>query len=199
MQRHAVEAGANRQPQWREQKTPHCLSRAPPPFPLHPRAVTFSSHPSSPSQSQGLLGEFVDFIKEKKVVPYEDLAATFNLKTQEAINRVQALERMGRITGVEDDRGKFIYISSEVRRCSRGRARTAAPRRPAPSPLVCNASTPALRRPVHGRSSSRLPSSSASAAACRWRSSQKTATTSSLWRRRRSAASSFARLLARAL
>jgi flagellar biosynthesis GTPase FlhF len=66
-------------------------------------------------QSQGLLGEFVDFIKAKKVVPYEDLAATFNLKTQEAINRVQALERMGRITGVEDDRGKFIFISTEVR------------------------------------------------------------------------------------
>jgi hypothetical protein len=32
---------------------------------------------------------------------------------QDAISRVQALEQEGRITGVMDDRGKFIYISRE--------------------------------------------------------------------------------------
>lgn len=40
----------------------------------------------------------------------EDLADEFNLHAQEAIDRVQELEKMGRITGVSDDRGKFIYI-----------------------------------------------------------------------------------------
>ena len=35
---------------------------------------------------------------------------------QEAVNRVRGLEEMGYITGVIDDRGKFIYIS-EVSRC----------------------------------------------------------------------------------
>ena len=30
---------------------------------------------------------------------------------QDAISRVQSLEQEGRITGVMDDRGKFIYIS----------------------------------------------------------------------------------------
>ena len=32
---------------------------------------------------------------------------------QDAISRVQALEEEGRITGVMDDRGKFIHISRE--------------------------------------------------------------------------------------
>lgn len=64
-------------------------------------------------ESQGLLGEFVDFIKEKKVVLVEELATRFQLKTKDAIMRLQALEEMGRVTGVMDDRGKFIYISEE--------------------------------------------------------------------------------------
>ena len=85
------------------------------------------------AESQGLLADFVNYIKEKKLVPLEDLAADFKLRTQEVretlcctlrrgsnfptldqvISRVQALEEMGRITGVMDDRGKFIYISEE--------------------------------------------------------------------------------------
>lgn len=43
----------------------------------------------------------------------EDLAATFHLKTQETIDRVNRLEKSGRITGVVDDRGKFIYIEPQ--------------------------------------------------------------------------------------
>mmetsp|Transcript_4283 Transcript_4283/g.15408 ORF Transcript_4283/g.15408 Transcript_4283/m.15408 type:complete len:291 (-) Transcript_4283:629-1501(-) len=65
------------------------------------------------TESQGLLADFVNYIKRKKLVPLEDLAAEFKLRTQEVISRVQALEEMGRITGVMDDRGKFIYISEE--------------------------------------------------------------------------------------
>jgi hypothetical protein len=41
------------------------------------------------------------------------VAAKFNLKAQEVLNRVEGLEAMGRITGLLDDRGKFIYISAE--------------------------------------------------------------------------------------
>ena len=39
------------------------------------------------------------------------LPPQFGLRTVEAISRVQALEAMGRITGVMDERGKFVYIS----------------------------------------------------------------------------------------
>ncbi|XP_028390879.1 DDRGK domain-containing protein 1-like [Dendronephthya gigantea] len=64
-------------------------------------------------ESQSLLQEFIDYIKNTKVVLLEDLAAHFNLRTQDAINRVQVLQEVGRLTGVVDDRGKFIYISQE--------------------------------------------------------------------------------------
>merc|ERR1711936_53372 len=57
--------------------------------------------------------KFVNYIKETKVVMLEDLAAQFQLKTQEAIDRVTQLQEDGILTGVIDNRGKFIYISME--------------------------------------------------------------------------------------
>ena len=41
----------------------------------------------------------------------EDLAAHFKMKAQDTIDRVTKLLDQGHITGVMDDRGKFIYIS----------------------------------------------------------------------------------------
>lgn len=64
-------------------------------------------------ESQGLLYDFVEYIKKHKCVPLEDLAAEFKLRTQECINRINSLEEMGRLSGVMDDRGKYIYISLE--------------------------------------------------------------------------------------
>merc|ERR1739840_52698 len=57
--------------------------------------------------------KFINYIKETKVVLLEDLAAQFKLKTQEAIDRVNQLQEDGLLTGVIDDRGKFIFISRE--------------------------------------------------------------------------------------
>merc|ERR1719249_62009 len=57
--------------------------------------------------------KFINYIKETKVVLLEDLAAQFHLKTQEAIDRVTQLQADGLLTGVIDDRGKFIYVSQE--------------------------------------------------------------------------------------
>ncbi|XP_057540423.1 DDRGK domain-containing protein 1 [Amaranthus tricolor] len=62
-------------------------------------------------ENQGLLSDFVEYIKKQKCVPLEDLAAEFRMRTQECINRINALENMGRLSGVMDDRGKYIYIS----------------------------------------------------------------------------------------
>lgn len=45
------------------------------------------------------------------MVLLEDLAAHFKLKTQAAIDRIADLQTSGELTGVIDDRGKFIYIS----------------------------------------------------------------------------------------
>lgn len=62
---------------------------------------------------QGLLFDFVEYIKKHKCIPLEDLAAEFKLRTQDCINRILSLEKMGRLSGVMDDRGKYIYISLE--------------------------------------------------------------------------------------
>ncbi|KAK1941276.1 DDRGK domain-containing protein 1 [Phytophthora citrophthora] len=64
-------------------------------------------------ESQTLLQQFVDYVKSHKVVLLEDLASEFNLATQEAIDRVESLQKSNRLTGIVDDRGKFIYITEE--------------------------------------------------------------------------------------
>lgn len=64
-------------------------------------------------ESQKLLQEFVDYVKSHKVVLLEDLASEFNLATQDAIDRVESLQAANRLTGIVDDRGKFIYITEE--------------------------------------------------------------------------------------
>lgn len=65
------------------------------------------------TESQNLLQEFIDFIKTNKVVVLEDLAREFNLKTQATIDRIKELRTNKLLSGVIDDRGKFIYISEE--------------------------------------------------------------------------------------
>lgn len=62
---------------------------------------------------QGLLHNFVEYIKKQKCVPLEDLAGEFGMRTQDCINRIITLEGLDRLSGVMDDRGKFIYISIE--------------------------------------------------------------------------------------
>lgn len=65
------------------------------------------------SEKDNLLQEFIEYIKDNKVIVLEDLATQFKLKTQQAIYRITELQANGSITGVIDDRGKFIYISEE--------------------------------------------------------------------------------------
>jgi hypothetical protein len=65
------------------------------------------------SEAENLLIEFVEFIKRAKIMPLENLAAEFKLKTQDAIDRIRRVEEMGRLTGVMDDRGKYIYVQEE--------------------------------------------------------------------------------------
>jgi hypothetical protein len=60
-----------------------------------------------------LLKNFIDYVKTNKVVVLEDLAANFKLKTQAAIDRIIELQKENRLSGVIDDRGKFIYISED--------------------------------------------------------------------------------------
>ncbi|XP_017786677.1 PREDICTED: DDRGK domain-containing protein 1 [Nicrophorus vespilloides] len=60
---------------------------------------------------ENLLQEFVKYIRDQKVVVIEDIAAKFKLKTQAVIDRIKDLQEDNILTGVIDDRGKFIYVS----------------------------------------------------------------------------------------
>jgi len=62
---------------------------------------------------ENLLATFIAYIQSTKVVLLEDLAAHFKMKTQEVIDRIASLQESGDLTGVVDDRGKFIYISRD--------------------------------------------------------------------------------------
>ncbi|NWU45366.1 DDRGK protein, partial [Hylia prasina] len=64
-------------------------------------------------QSRSFLTEFLEYVKKTKVIQLEDLASHLGLRTQDAINRIQDLMADGTLTGVIDDRGKFIYITAE--------------------------------------------------------------------------------------
>ncbi|KAK6636614.1 hypothetical protein RUM43_010276 [Polyplax serrata] len=64
-------------------------------------------------ESESLIQDFIQYIKNNKIVILEDLAAEFKLKTQDVINRINSLQNDGQLTGVIDDRGKFIFISQE--------------------------------------------------------------------------------------
>ncbi|KAM9835869.1 DDRGK domain-containing protein 1 [Aulostomus maculatus] len=64
-------------------------------------------------QSRNLLQEFIQYIQNSKVVLLEDLASHFGMRTQDAIARLQNLLADGSLTGVIDDRGKFIFITPE--------------------------------------------------------------------------------------
>ncbi|ELU04147.1 hypothetical protein CAPTEDRAFT_219590 [Capitella teleta] len=63
--------------------------------------------------TESLLQEFINYIKNMKVIMLEDLAAHFKIRTQDAIDRVQTLLEEEKLSGVMDDRGKFIYITQE--------------------------------------------------------------------------------------
>uniref|UniRef100_A0A8D8XER2 DDRGK domain-containing protein 1 n=1 Tax=Cacopsylla melanoneura TaxID=428564 RepID=A0A8D8XER2_9HEMI len=62
-------------------------------------------------EEKNLLERFITHIQQNKVVVMEDLAAQFKMKTQSVIDRIVELQKTEALTGVIDDRGKFIYIS----------------------------------------------------------------------------------------
>jgi Na+-transporting methylmalonyl-CoA/oxaloacetate decarboxylase gamma subunit len=57
--------------------------------------------------------KFIEHIQKEKVVFLEDLATQFNITTEETVKLITKLEAEGKLTGVIDDRGKFIYITQQ--------------------------------------------------------------------------------------
>jgi len=67
----------------------------------------------SEEEKEDIFTKFLEYIKEKKIILLEDIAGEFHMKTQEVIDRIQELQKEGTLTGVIDDRGKFIYITMD--------------------------------------------------------------------------------------
>ncbi|CEF64070.1 Winged helix-turn-helix DNA-binding domain and DDRGK domain containing protein family-containing protein [Strongyloides ratti] len=63
--------------------------------------------------SKNLKEEFINYIKEAKVVNLDEVASKFNLSVSDVSNRLTVFLDDGSISGVIDDRGKFIYITEE--------------------------------------------------------------------------------------
>jgi len=64
-------------------------------------------------EQQNLLTQFIEYIKENKVCYVDALASEFGLRNTDAVERINRLMEQGDLTGVLDDRGKFIYISKD--------------------------------------------------------------------------------------
>eukprot|EP00927_Polykrikos_kofoidii_P053075 TRINITY_DN47227_c0_g1_i1.p1 TRINITY_DN47227_c0_g1~~TRINITY_DN47227_c0_g1_i1.p1 ORF type:complete len:359 (+),score=113.47 TRINITY_DN47227_c0_g1_i1:102-1079(+) len=64
-------------------------------------------------KEENTVERFIDYIKMRKVVNLEDVAAAFKMRNSAAIERIKQLEKLGRISGIFDDRGKFIYITDK--------------------------------------------------------------------------------------
>ena len=73
----------------------------------------FDEEEAGDGSEENKLKKFVDYIQATKVVVLEDLAAHFKMKTQDTIDRVTQLQADGMLSGVIDDRDKFIYISEK--------------------------------------------------------------------------------------
>ena len=43
----------------------------------------------------------------------EDVAQRFQMLTKDVIERIAKLEEQGRLSGITDDRGKYIFVTSE--------------------------------------------------------------------------------------
>jgi len=61
--------------------------------------------------TQGAL--FIDTIKKKKVMRLEDIAIEFKMRTPDVIAYIKELDSKKVLSGVIDDRGKFIFITKE--------------------------------------------------------------------------------------
>ena len=65
------------------------------------------------ASKESMLETFINYLKLRKVVPLDELGANFKLSTKDVIKRIKQLEEQELITGVIDDRGKYIFIKKE--------------------------------------------------------------------------------------
>ena len=60
--------------------------------------------------SRNIVTRLIEFIQQKRKVSMEEIASEFNITAPDAVERVLSLNKSGQLTGVMDDRGRFIYF-----------------------------------------------------------------------------------------
>lgn len=63
--------------------------------------------------NEDLINDFINYIKLRKVVSLEDLSGVFKINPNDIVDRLNMLESQGRMTGIIDDRGKYIYLTEK--------------------------------------------------------------------------------------
>lgn len=64
-------------------------------------------------EKEEVIKEFINYIKLRKVVSLEDLSGQFKMSSNELVEKLNKFECEGRILGIIDDRGKYIYITEK--------------------------------------------------------------------------------------
>ena len=64
-------------------------------------------------KKEEVINKFLDYIKIRKVVSLEDISGTFKLSTNDIVMKLNQFEKEGRILGIIDDRGKYIYVTEK--------------------------------------------------------------------------------------
>ena len=75
--------------------------------------ITVEAEGVGKRDSEAELREFAQFIERRKVVMIEDLASRFELSTQDCVARIEQMTADGSLSGITDDRGKFISITAQ--------------------------------------------------------------------------------------
>ncbi|CAF2028243.1 unnamed protein product [Rotaria magnacalcarata] len=78
-------------------------------------SIEEEGHDQNPDDidNESALNQFVEYIKTAKFMYLDELAAQFKLRTQDVIDRLKYLQENGTITGLFDDRGKYIYLTRD--------------------------------------------------------------------------------------
>lgn len=64
-------------------------------------------------ENEEVINDFINYIKLRKVVSLEDLNGQFKMTRNELVEKLNKFESEGRILGIIDDRGKYIYITEK--------------------------------------------------------------------------------------
>ena len=68
---------------------------------------------NSDDNATDLLSQMIKYIQKKKIAPIDQIASKFNMRTADALSRIQALHAEGILTGIFDERGRYIYVSKQ--------------------------------------------------------------------------------------